>query len=169
MSTDFKRDMAWSHAQLTIDQLWEILKLRFPNCVGLKQASDSEDRKGTDYWLVKRSGGLVGIDVKIRKQDCRMFGVDDVCVELHSGAIVGWSLDTRKACDYIAWIWSDTKRAYIVGFSQLLAITALNAARWREAYGSRMVANPAYETECVFVPIGEIEKALAHWQRGELT
>lgn len=168
MSSDFRKDMAWSHGQLSVTELWEILRPRFPNCVGLKGASESEDKRGTDYWLTKRSGGLIGIDAKIRRTDCRKFGgADDLCIELDSGRVIGWAMDRNKACDYIAWVWADTRRTYVAPFSQVLTITALNAERWKKVYGPKMVSNSTYKTEVCFVPLSDFEASLAKWNRGE--
>lgn len=166
MQADFKRDMAWSHAQLTNDELLRILKPRFPHCTGLKRSSDSEDRAGTDFWLTRQTGNPISIDVKFRTRDCRQFGTDDLCIELQSGRVTGWAMDRAKATDYVVWCWADTGRTFIVPFAQLLSITAMHADQWRKTYGVKMVPNKTYQTECCFVPLVEFERASSAWNHG---
>ncbi len=167
MQSEFQKDKAWSQSRLSTDELFEILKPRFPHCVGLKQASDSEDKQGCDFWLLRQRGSPIAIDVKFRSKDCRQFGSDDLCFELDSGKVIGWSLDQRKTTDFIVWVWIDSGRAYVAPFAQALCIAAVNADRWRGVYGSRMVSNRSYETEVVFVPITDFEASVAQWNRGE--
>lgn len=48
---------------------------------GVERATPAEDRRGVDYWVIRKSGRRVGVDVKCRSTDRLRLGTDDVALE----------------------------------------------------------------------------------------
>ncbi len=138
-----------------------ILLASFPTAVEVEKASTSDDRQGTDYWIIIQSGQRLSVDVKVRAMDWayKHPDEDDVALETWSvvGTKIGWTRDVKKRTDYILWLWLDTGRWMLVPFPMLCSVFVRCWEEWRGAYKTRIqpTANrdgSQWKSECVFVP-----------------
>ena len=130
-----------------------ILRQEFPAYTAIRKASKAEDMEGVDYWVVY-SCGKIAIDAKIREEDWKGKGKDDLALESWSviDKKVGWTRDSTKRTDYVAWFWQDTGRYFIVPFRPLCAIFTQYWQQWREWFKVAQQTSGEWESECIFVP-----------------
>lgn len=168
---DFAERMAWSEfVAETNDDLFVILRARIPGCVSVERASEADDRSGTDYWA-HRARGLrsLSIDLKARSLDpIEAFGVDDLALETWSvvGAKPGWTRDPQKATDYILWLWTPTRRFFLVPFPALCNVFQRYWEQWSTTYPLRTQPNENYNSQCVLVPRTVLIETLNRWMQG---
>lgn len=134
-----------------------ILLKEVPGAVSVEQATTSDDRQGTDYWVTLQNGKRLSVDAKIRTED--RFG-DDLALETWSVVeqqVVGWSRDHMKQTDYVLWLWKDTGRWRLVPFIMLCSSFARRWMHWSQKYkvANQRTTRPngsCYHSQCVFVP-----------------
>jgi len=134
------------------------------------RATTDDDRNGTDYWA-HRDAGLrpLSIDLKARAVDpTEAWGEDDLALETWSaiGSHIGWTRDPSKATDYILWLWTPTRRFFLVPFPPLCEVFRRYGRGWRKAYGPQRQDSGTWKSECVFVPRAVVIEKLNAWMEG---
>ena len=160
----FKERMALSQGISDQKDFAQILIANIPAALAVQKASNEHDRQGTDYWITRKNGGPLSVDVKVRLTDfaykCGKNQADDLALEYWSvqeARVVGWTLDQRKMTDYIMWYWADSGRWCLMPFPLLSAVFAQNVTEWvgeyRKACQKTTRADGShYHSWCVFVP-----------------
>ena len=91
--------------------------------------------------------------------------------EGHPDNKVGWALDPKKTCDYIAYAFWDSKKCYVVPYKLLRQTFENNRERWKGKYmkNGKVVEAPnkTYRTLSVPVPWDELRRCLAQ-ERNEM-
>ena len=170
MIHDFKTKLERSRqgmAAAPLIQAW------LDGCVGVRPATDEEDRNGVDYWATLRHGAVVGIDHKLREAGCSRFwrgGPPELALEIWSvipmaGAprgVVGWTLNQAKNTDYILYTFDagDSDRAYLLPF-QLLRMSFIRYMRtWDKRYEVHDQDSGRWKSRAVFVPAPVVVRAV---------
>lgn len=154
------------------DPVRHILMQEFYGAVRVWRSTESDDRRGTDYWVDILNGREISIDAKIRDHD---FGQDDVALELWSVIEkdkVGWTLDSTKRTEQVLWYWKDTQRFVILPFPQLCRAFREHLEPWSAKYKHAIQYTPdhgGYHSECLFVPRREIGAAIYRLSEGTLS
>lgn len=139
-----------------------ILKEIFGQDKTILENSVNTDDKGIDFYIFSLET-KIKVDVKIRN---RCSYNKDVALEIWSNIEKqkpGWTLDDTKLTDYIVWIWQDNNY-YFVDFKKLKRIFKKYKEKWMNDYYSPTQCttnhNYIYHSQCVFVPIREINEKL---------
>lgn len=154
----FGERLEMSHGQVSGASVESILLANIPGAVSVHPAHESNDRKGTDWWVEMRSGAHVSVDAKVRAEDWLSRGKDDLALETWSvieARKIGWTRDASKRADYILWLWKDTGRWCLVPFQMLCGVFARQWEGWIKDYQTSRQHTPdhgGYHSECVFVP-----------------
>lgn len=170
-SYTFEERLAWSEFVAQSDEdLLHILRARIPGCIRVVRATLEEDRHGTDYWA-HRAGGLrpLSIDLKARSLDpVETYDRDDVALEIWSvvGERVGWTRDIRKETDYILWLWTPTRRFFLVPFPALCEVFRRYWATWQDEYETHIQHSDSWRSQCVYVPRSVLIGKLNDWMEG---
>jgi hypothetical protein len=138
-----------------------------PGSIEFKRASESDDKEGTDYWIVRKPGlQSVKVDIKKRRFDpIEKLGKDDVCIETTSVYIgkdnypwsppwldncrikIGWTLDDTKNTDLVVYTWpreDGRRRFWVVYFPHLCRAAQKNWRIWAKKYGEVPTDNEEY-------------------------
>ncbi len=166
---DFNEQFRMADAPEVRTNLEKALALKYKGST-LKRASNDDDIKGVDFWwtLPKTSGDVVkGIDVKVRSEDWKPKGEDDLCLELWSAmpthersGKIGCHRDSTKITDYLVWYWLDTQRTVIVPFAKLQKAFEKRWIIWAKTYRTAQQKNKYCNSQCVFVPRHVIAEAI---------
>lgn len=158
-SYDFSERLLWSDGATPGADIGAVLLKEIPGAAKVCKAEESDDRMGTDYWVVLKSGNKVSVDMKRREEDYAKRGLDDLALESWSVVEkkkIGWTLDVNKRCDYIFWFWQETGRWCLVPFRMLCGVFLEYKNDWLESYQVARQRTPwgdgHYHSECVFVP-----------------
>jgi hypothetical protein len=168
---DFAERLAWSEGvAATEGDLFAILRARIPGCISVERATEEDDRSGTDYWA-HRARGLrpLSIDLKARSLDpIESFGVDDLALETWSviGEKPGWTRDSQKATDYILWLWTPTRRFFLVPFPALCNVFQRYWEQWAATYPVHGQDSGCWQSQCVLVPRVVLIETLNRWMQG---
>ena len=135
---------------------------RFPNAVKIERAGQSDDRKGTDWWITMQSGEVESLDLKARKRDYAKNNPnkDDLALEVWSvlNKKIGWTRDTSKRTNWIMWKWADTGRYVLIPFPWLCSTFTEKWQAWCEAYEAPIQNTVSakgillWQSQCVYVP-----------------
>jgi hypothetical protein len=78
--------------------------------------------------------------------------------------VIGWTRDSSKRCDYVLWLWQDTRRYCLLPFLPLCKVFSVNWTDWRErfrcAQQKTTLHGRTYQSECVFVPRVTVWRAI---------
>lgn len=139
----------------------DVLLNNIPGACNVYQASRSNDRNGTDWWVEHENGSHLSVDAKVRSVDWAAKGQDDLALETWSvveAKKIGWTRDIKKRTDYVLWLWTDTGRWCLVPFPMLCGVFSEYWKEWTGRYKTRQQYTPEgnYHSECVFVPRKEL-------------
>lgn len=144
----------------------DFLLNNLPGAVRITESLPGEDRQGVDKWVELVSGKRVGIDVKIGREAFAHY--DTLPLETWSvmeKGIMGWTLDPNKWTDYVLWHWINTRKFVLVPFLMLQKVFSDNAEEWKQQYRVAQQYTPSisggWHSECVFVPIGVVQRAMS--------
>ncbi len=115
-------------------------------------------RGGIDRVVTLKSGKTVTIDEKVRERTW-----PDILLERWSDKsrqVPGW-IQQDLACDFIAYVFLDTKTCHLLPYLQLRHAWLINGRYWVERYPAIHATNRGYVTESIAVPIPVIMRALA--------
>lgn len=161
----FKERLAMSQGNSTSSDVQDVLMANIPGAVSVQQSTETEDRSGTDYWVITCTGQRISVDVKSRDDDWReKIGDrgDDLALETFSvieKGVPGWTRDVNKKTDYILWWWIPTRRWCLVPFRMLCYVFIKNWQRWKSENRTCKQYTPehgGYHSECTFVPRREV-------------
>jgi hypothetical protein len=172
MQYDFRERLEWSKGNAGESDA-ETIRNLLVGCVGVEAAPEHLDRIGIDFVATLRRGAKVNIDVKRREKGVSRFWKTEpeltleqwsVCPTETGSGSVGWTLDERKATDYVLYVFdiSDCEVAYLIPFQLLRMAFRKNNAVWRQHFRvGRCNTDKRYETESVFVPASCVIEAVA--------
>ena len=101
-----------------------------PDCCGVTRATQAEDRRGVDYWVMTPKS-RIGLDLKLRTRDygaARGRGIDCV-IELDGWGSSGWLLKAGGA-ELVLFACADTGRVALFYRDKLRTAVTLNLSRW---------------------------------------
>lgn len=139
----------------------KVLLSGIPGSVNVLPAATVNDKQGVDWWVEMSTARHLAVDAKVRAADWAAThpDEDDLALETFSvveKGIVGWTRDPAKRCDYVLWLWSDTKRYCLLPFPMLCKVFSRRWEQWSGEYKTRQQFTPrqvgGYHSECVFVP-----------------
>lgn len=181
---DFYERLAFSEGVTDSPDLICAIANMVQGATGVIRASEEDDRNGTDYWIT-RCGDLPAISVDVKRRSfCprEKFGSDDACIEttsIYKGpqekpfldkyrARPGWSIDSKKRTDFIAYTWPHDcgERFWIIPFVPLCRAATINWRAWAVEYGERPAVNNSYLTLSIYPPRVEIARAMRVLMRG---
>lgn len=157
----FNEQMAMSAGKAASADIGQILTKQIPGAVNAITAAQANDRQGVDWWVEMSSARHLAVDCKVRKEDWAAThpNEDDLALETYSvveDGKQGWTRDEHKRCDYILWLWLDTRRFCLIPFPMLCRVFKENWQQWRDQYRTEQQFTPSsrggYHSECVFVP-----------------
>lgn len=147
----------------------DILLGNLKGAVGVAPAARVNDRQGVDWWVELSTARHLAVDAKVRATDWAAShpDQDDLALETFSvveKGIAGWTRDASKRCDYVLWLWSDTRRFCLVPFPFLCSVFEQRWRQWLEQFKTCRQFTPhglsGYHSECVFVPRREVWGAI---------
>lgn len=158
----FHEQLAMSQGVSVVADVGDILMKELPGAQKVHQASPCNDRKGVDWWVEMASGNHLAVDTKVRTSDWSVNHPDEDDLALESWSviesnIVGWTRDIYKRCDYVLWLWKDTRRFCLLPFPLLCSVFIENWETWHGQYRVAIQRTPrqnggTYHSECIFVP-----------------
>ena len=142
-----------------------------PGAQRVIQALKQDDKAGVDWWVeTSATDKRIAVDCKIREDDPQVkYNSDDLALETWSvvGKSVGWTLDEKKRCDYILWVFKETGRWVIVPFALLQKSFKARKDEWCSLYRvAQQETDKRYKSECVFVPRKEIWREIYRQSHG---
>lgn len=160
---DFNEQLRYSSGVCHNATVDAILLREIPGDVEIRKADLKHDKKGTDWWVIRKCGRPLSVDAKVRRIDYAALPPtnreDDLALETFSvveSNVVGWTRDESKQTDYILWLWTDTGRWCLVPFVMLCSVFCRKWQDWKMQYKTRRQETPwngtCYHSECVFVP-----------------
>lgn len=122
----------------------------------VRRASEQDDRRGVDYWVIRKCGRPQGVDLKARRYDW-----GDVHVEMVSRVAeqkIGWTLNETYITDYVLYLFPTTY--LLLPFPLLQATVRRNHDTYLDEYGSTTAksksASSNWETQGCAVPVGRL-------------
>lgn len=122
-------------------------------------------------WVDCHGGQTYAVELKIRRQDCLNYGMDDVVLEIISNAqsgTPGWAVQPKPKTAFLVVVWADTQRALKMPAEGLQRAVNANLSRWWEQYPTRTnptaapwAQNGRYSSTTITVPRAEILRAIA--------
>jgi len=167
----FDEQLAMSEGVCETGDIESMILGCIPGSVAVHRAHESNDRSGVDYWVEHERLRHLAVDVKCRDEDYATKGFDDLALEVASvmpengrGGAIGWTLNTKKNCDYILWLWRDTGRFCIVPFHLLCKVFRKHKDAWCREYKTAIQTSRqgsrTWRSQCVFVPRREVWAAI---------
>lgn len=175
---DFHERLSFSEGVEATVEFMDALRNIVPGAVDITRATEAEDRQGTDYWI-HRGGNLHPISVDVKNREfcpIKRWGRDDACIEVVSVwsevpkiCKPGWTVDSNKRTDYIAYTWPSDNgiRYWIVPFHPLCRAAQINWRMWRRLHGKAdgtkgmlEARNNGYLTLSVYPPRSVIARAM---------
>lgn len=165
----FDSDLTFSHAAEDMPCWREIYAAAFPTMSAMvnHRANGDHQRAGIDRSVILDNSKQVLIDEKAR----RIADTGDIMLEFVSVSTTcapGW-VEKPLLCDYIAYAFLPSGRAYLLPVIQLQAAWRENADRWKAKYGRRVVYNKNYQTHCCPVPTDVLYPAIGKMLRAQFT
>lgn len=173
----FGNRMAMSQGVACNADVRSVLLAQIPGAVNVHAADVTNDKQGVDWWVELSTAKHLAVDAKVRAQDWASShpNEDDVALETWSvveSAIVGWTRDSAKRCDYVLWLWKDTGRFCLVPFPMLCRVFGEHWRAWSKRYKTAQQftsrGTGGYHSECVFVPRRELWASIYRQYGGQL-
>jgi hypothetical protein len=158
---DFAEQLTVSQGIAVSANIRDVLMEAIPGAVNAYVAASVNDRMGVDWWVEMSNARHLAVDVKVRAQDWAVSHPqeDDLALETWSvieAGKIGWTRDHHKRCDYVLWLWQDTKRFCLLPFPMLCRVMQRHWQSWTErhkvARQRTSQHGKTYHSECVFVP-----------------
>ncbi len=131
MKTKFEKSFHASLESCRSLPMQRLLKELFPEMVRFFWADSRLDKMGSDL-VVVLPDRQIHIDVKIRSDDPREWGEDDIAVELYSVVEKKKRGYQNEVCDYLLWGFEKTQRAVLVPFKPFQTYHAKYFAFWEK-------------------------------------
>jgi len=161
----FSERMAMSDGVAAVADVRSVLLAQIPGAVNVTRAATDNDKQGIDWWVELSTARHLAIDAKVRESDWAATHPreDDLALESWSvveKGVVGWARDEKKKCDYVLWLWADTRRFCLVPFPMLCRVFSMNWQEWAKQFKTRRQFTSrnsgGYHSECIFVPRREL-------------
>ena len=163
---DFRERLEFATVEHAGDD-WEIIMRCHPGTVSVAPAPLDMDKRGVDYIATLETGVTVYWDVKRREKGCSRYWKmgAEVALEMWSDMAnkrPGWTWDAGKITHYVLFAFdpADHDRAYAIPFQSLRAAFLKNGRRWLEQYEQPTQDNVRWLSQCLFVPVWELQQAL---------
>lgn len=139
----------------------DILVDAIPGALDAMPAAKANDRMGVDWWVEMANARHLAVDVKVRAEDWAAMHPDQDDLALETWSVIeakkiGWTRDPNKRCDYVLWLWQDTKRFCLLPFPMLCRVMQRHWQAWSKehkvARQRTKQTGQTYHSECVFVP-----------------
>lgn len=159
------------------------IKGMIPNCARVLRADRKLDRRGVDYVAELDSGVRLAIDAKARTAGTRKYwslrgGVAEPDLQLETWsvlpdaqnrAVIGWTLDPAKLTDLVLFTFDpvDCDRCYLIGFHHLRAAFVAHRQEWGERYKTSSQRSERWRSECMFVPVTVVQRAIQRISVGQ--
>jgi len=170
-SFDFDEQFAAANAESVRGRVVKFLRQRFPDALSIRRAGTANDKMGADFVIEFPHGQFRFVDMKMRRDDFKARGMDDIALEVWSNAErrkPGWALDDSKLTDYYLFVWIDTGRLVIFDARALRAVTRNHLQRWQASSKSAEQRTPtasgSYSSSVVFVSSDELALLIGRWQ-----
>lgn len=170
-SFDFDEQFAAADAESVRERVDEFLRLRFPDALSIRRAGTANDRMGADFMIEFPHGQFRFVDVKMRLDDYKTRGMNDIALEVWSNTErrkPGWALDESKLTDYFLFVWMDTGRIVMFDARALRAVTRKHLSHWQSTCKSAVQRTPTstggYRSSVVFVSSDELALLIGRWQ-----
>lgn len=166
----FEKQLKFSEGYLN-EGIEEILVSRLPGCCSVVRADKASDINGTDYWAIRQDLPPLSVDVKVRAEDYKLKGHDDLALETWSkvNEKIGWTRDITKRTDFILWYWTDTGRFVLVSFPELCCVFNKYWRDWYGKYKHAVQSSGDWTSECLFVPRTVLMERIMAWHTGIMT
>lgn len=130
MTHDFGMDYKFSSTAIADAIVRRACHRLVTDCRGVSRATQAEDRRGIDYWVITAHGRL-GLDLKLRRKDhaAGRRSTIDCVIELDGYGNSGWLLKPGGA-HLILFACSDTHRVALFEKPGLQTAVILNLSRW---------------------------------------
>lgn len=182
---DFRERLNFSEGVKINDAILQHIVSIIPSAFRVEKSIISDDKNGTDYWILRKNLRPLSIDMKNREFcPIERFGSDDACIEttsVYTGENngiwennkrikIGWTLDETKETDYIIYTWPSGKmrRYWILPFSFLCTAGKRHWKEWTNFYKEKSAVNNGYLTLNVYVPRNVIAQAMRKIMYGEI-
>jgi len=172
--SDYKYDEQRSH-QTPAWMIHAALKQKFgENYRFYELVYDREQqRAGVDMIAHLANGTQIRVELKsLRRDPVAKNGCDLLPLETFShveNQVPGFLLQGHKTSQYVLWIFRDTGRTVMLPFRSLAAAFRRNFREWKATFGTREQETrgyyETYHSECTWVPLILIERAMAHYLR----
>jgi hypothetical protein len=180
----FQEQLQFSEGVEVSDAILCHLVTLVPGGLGYEKAEKSDDRNGTDYWIKRRCGRDLSIDLKNRSFcPISRFNSDDACIELASVydgkpsrpfvkehvRKLGWTIDKSKQTDFIVYTWptaTEARRFWVVSFPLLCRAAIDNCKAWMDSYITKATPNEGYYTVNTYPPRLEVRRAIEFISEG---
>ena len=162
--SNWAEELEFSNEQSAAKFWDELYNRAFPRHVAVIDLSFDcvANRNCVDKLITMPNGKTIGIDEKVRRKD---YG--DIALEFISNdktGAVGW-IEKDLICDYVAYAFIDTGKAFLLPFIQLQNVWRDNKAAWIAEFGAKKAKNLDYFSHFVCVPIAVLFKALGEQLR----
>ena len=167
---DFDKCLRMSAGVAASADVRAILLHEIPGAVNVVPASPINDRQGVDWWIEHCTARFLAVDAKVREEDWAAShpGEDDLALETFSvveKGVEGWTRDYTKRCDYVLWLWKNSRRFCLVPFPMLCHVFCQKWEEWSRKYKKRRQRTmrpgcTCYHSECVFVPRHDVWAAM---------
>jgi len=176
---DFKERLAFSRGIRESADIDTLIKM-IPNASKITKTDEATDKSGADYRVDLRGGGIVFIDAKARSAGASKYWKHGPEVALEKWSVkprptnpigkVGWTLNNAKNTDLILFTFApnDCRYVWLVSFHLLHVAFVKNLDSWASEYRAATQSSGKWESECLFVPISIVDRAISQAQRGQL-
>lgn len=172
----FADKFAFSRGQREKTDL-DTIKVQLTGCVSVVKTDEHMDRTGIDYIATLRGGAEVLIDGKTRTPGCSKYWRRGPELALEIWSVrpggkygtpterrkTGWTLNEKSNVDMIFFSFDpkDTADVYLIGFQGLRMAFHQHFDMWKERYKRDVQDSGGWESECLFVPVSEVQDAIA--------
>ena len=156
---DFRASLAKSEAWADAGWWMDLYRRAFPTLISAVSVRDDgwAQRGGIDRVITLASGRVYTVDEKVRSQDW-----PDILLEQWSDEErrrAGW-VQKPLACDFVAYAFAPTRRAYLLPVVPLQRAWRLHGRRWINLYGQRRAHNQGYVSTNVPVPVAQLMRGM---------
>ncbi len=178
MNYEFSERLRFSRGQREKTDI-ETLQKMIVGCLNIEKTDEETDRAGVDYIVTLRGGAKILIDAKSRAKGAMKYWKygPEVALEVWSDIdrkTTGWTLSESKNTDLILFTFDpkDTTECWLVSFQLLRIAFRNNIMDWQKEYKTAIQVSHyhgrSWKSQCIFVPISQVEYSINETSRGVL-
>jgi len=165
-----------------------VLQRMIDGCKEVYPTGTVQDKMGVDYVAVLRGGARLYVDAKNRERGCSKYwnSGPELALELwsvrpggkyntrRSQAKTGWTLCETKDVDLILFTFdpTDCATAFLFSYQHLRIAFRRNYKNWNDKYKTDIQSSKdrgrRWQSECIFVSVCTVEKAIRNVRREAL-